>query len=406
MIKIKKKVYLIDNLIFIICFFPYLSFISTPFDTQPYALALSIIVLFVRFFFNIDFKIPNIIYYYFVIAIISFFNMLIMSSFRLGIRSFVGYISVPIFMLIAYTSFDRIKSNALIVITTVWFFFGVVQTFIYRDFGKVLVSRMSTSTDRGVTSLAVEPSYYAILCIFILVYNMILYNQNKYNKKVYNYIFFISSFQILLAKSAMGFVIYILFLFFNFLFSSTYKQKLKYISIFVLSYIIGLGYTIFIGFSSGRLLSLYKKLDEGLLNLILKDGSIADRLGHILVSFSSLSHSNGIGFGLGQWDNYAPYIAHNSGLLISNITNVNFTLGRIMSGWGSTIFEIGLFGVLFILGFIYLVCYNTFHLNSKNKSLLCITGFTIFITMMTSVPLTYPLFGYYMGTILNIRRLN
>lgn len=400
----EKKDTFIDGLLFFMCFFPYLTIIDTPFDTQPYALFFATIMLLVRFLFNPTTRIPNIIGIYFLIFIYAIVHSLFLSDFSHSIRSLMGYISVPIFMLLSYSGFKNVNSKLLSWIATIWLFFGLIQTFITRDFGSQFVSRMSTSLDRGVTSLAVEPSYYAIMCVFILIFNSIFFSLGEYSKKRYYYIFFISSIQVILSKSAMGIMLYGVYLLSLFIFSENFKKKIKQIIIVFAISIPGMFIISQMNFSNSRIGTLLIKLDSGIVNLILKDGSISDRLSHILVSFVSLFHSKGIGFGLGQWNEHALFISQNSGKIILEISEVNFTLGRIMSGWGTVVFELGIIGVIFMLGFVYVVFKNNNKLNHKSKFLIYSVSLTVFVLMLSSVPLTYPLFGYFFGTIIKLKK--
>ena len=399
-----KKTSFIDGFLFFICFFPYLTIINTPFDTQPYALLIGTIILVVRFILNPKIRIPNIIVMYFLIFIYAIIHSLLLSDFSHSIRSIMGYMSVPIFMLLAYTGFKRVNPNLLSWITSIWFAFGFIQTVFLKSFGSQFVSRMSTSVDRGVTSLAVEPSYYAIMSVFILVFNTLFYSLEEYSKERYYYIFCITSLQVFFSKSAMGIMFYIIYLASLFIFSDNFEKKIKQI---ILIFFVSIPTILIlenINLSGSRLGTLLSKLDLGIANLVLKDGSISDRLSHILVSFASLFHSGGIGFGLGQWDQHAMFISQNSGRIIFEISQVNFTLGRIMSGWGTAIFELGIVGLIFMLGFIYVIMKRSNSVDRKRRFMIYSIGFTIFILMMTSVPLTYPLFGYFFGMIVKIKK--
>lgn len=402
----KKNLTLIDTVLFLLCFFPYLTLIETPFDTQPYALLFGSFLLVIKYLLGQDLKIPNVAYMYILVFIYAIVSSLFVSTFFESIRSLIGYISVPIFMVCAYNGMKHVNPKLLNIVVTIWLFFGLIQTFINRSFGHQLLSRMSTSLDRGVTSLAVEPSYYAILCVFILVFNSLFYGKNSYGKKSYCYIFIVSSIQILLSKSAMGIMLYLVYLINLFLFSENLKIKIKQLLLVMIVAVPSLFFVRRLQISDSRIGTLLNKLDLGIANLILKDGSISDRLSHILVSFASLFHSYGVGFGLGNWNEKAFYISQNSGQTIKNISEVNFTLGRIMSGWGTAVFELGIIGIFFIFGYIYIIIKNSKLLDKKNKFLIYSTGCTVFILMLTSVPLTYPLFGYYMGTILDIKKEN
>lgn len=108
-------------------------------------------------------------------------------SFLLWLRSFYGYLTIPILSLVAYNSFSLLSGKILNFSIKIWFLFAIVQKFIYKFFGNILVARISTSTDRGVTSLAVEPSAFANICLFLFLLNDLFYYSDKINKKSYNF---------------------------------------------------------------------------------------------------------------------------------------------------------------------------------------------------------------------------
>ena len=70
-----------------------------------------------------------------------------------------------------------------------------------------------------------------------------------------------------------------------------------------------------------------------------------------------------------------------------------------MSGWGSAIYELGIFGVLFILVFIWIMLVGLSR-NKEMKSIYFLSMITIGFTMLMAVPIAFPLYGYTLGAFL------
>lgn len=138
--------------------------------------------------------------------------------------------------------------------------------------------------------------------------------------------------------------------------------------------------------------------------LIYTDGSIADRLVHILLSHLSLFYSNGIGLGLGNWSEYSWSIANWIGGFPLELAQVNITeKGRIMSGWGTVIFELGFIGIIFFGTFAYIM-YRGYRSGDKNMKSLYLSSFIIiFFIMLNAVSISYPLFGFLIGAFIYIQ---
>ena len=104
--------------------------------------------------------------------------------------------------------------------------------------------------------------------------------------------------------------------------------------------------------------------------------------------------------GLGTWGDYATLIVTSVGGRVEEITNVRFsTGGRIMSGWGTAIYEIGIIGVLFVLVFICIMLVGLSR-NKEMKSVYFLSMATIGFIMLMAVPIAFPLFGYTLGAFL------
>jgi len=399
------KVNTFSNILLFLVLFPYLSLIQTPFDAQPFAIIFSILIFsifLIRKDDNLSFPFP--LWTLFLIFLYALGIYFINSNYYYGIRSLVGYASVFFITFASYKTFKYFNIKIYIFSIYIWLFFGIVQLLFNKNFGSWFVPRMSTSVGRGVTSLAVEPSYYATVCIFALILNELFYRNAKYNHKVYYLVMSILVFQIIISFSGSGFLFLLVFFFskcisliffergikkYRILFSSTI---IFFLIILLFLYLPVLQYT--------RAGILLKNTLKDPLTLLFTDQSVADRISHVLLSFYSLFYSYGIGLGLGTWGDYSNLLTASAGGRIEEIANVWLsTGGRIMSGWGSTIYEIGIFGVLFIIVFLWIMFAGS-RRNKEMKSVYFMSMLTMGFVMLMAVPIAFPLFGYTLGVFL------
>ena len=399
------KIGTFSNILLLLVLFPYLSLVQTPFDTQPFAVIFSILIfsiLLIKKDNDLSFPFP--LWALFLIFLYALGIYFINSNYYYGMRSLAGYASVFFITFASYKTFKYINIKIYFLSIFVWLFFGVVQLLFNKYFGSWLVPRMSTSVGRGVTSLAVEPSYYATVCIFALILNELFYRKVKYNRKVYYIVMFALVFQIIISFSGLGFLFLTVFFFLKCISLIIFDRGIKryqplFYSIIILLFIFLIFQYLPVLQHSRAGILLRRGLDDPI-TLLFTDQSAADRLSHILIPFYSLLYSKGIGLGLGTWGDYATLIVTSVGGRVEEITNVRFsTGGRIMSGWGTAIYEIGIIGVLFVLVFICIMLVGLSR-NKEMKSVYFLSMATIGFIMLMAVPIAFPLFGYTLGAFL------
>lgn len=394
---------LLGNLLFLLVLFPYITFIPTAFDTQPYALLIAISVFIVYVISKND-NMPKplvVLLFLFMYTIIMMFFL--SPDLMSGIRSLVGYATLFFITFASYKTFKLINPKLLIYSAWLWLLVALIQFFVSKSFGSWMLPRISTAGSRGVTSLAVEPSYYAIVMIFMLLLNEVFRENGTLNVKHYRLILVLCAFQVLLTFSGMGFLFFMIFVVAkstSVILTKSLSRKLKS----VLGMIIVLGATILaftyipkLAFSRAGLLISTFTTDP--MNVIMYDYSIAQRLSHIIISFMSLFQNYGFGFGVGSFET-------NALLVISNLPVSIYQMfvdqridpgGRLMSGWGSSIFELGVVGLLPII----LFTYSFLKLMNRRGSSAFLTSFiVIFILMWMAVPYSFPLFSYFLGIVM------
>lgn len=394
---------LLANILFLVVLFPYVTPINTPFDTQPFAVALSCMIFALCIMKKRD-TMPKSL---FLLMLLLFYSIIIMllltDDYMSGFRSLVGYFTLFFVGFATYQSFHLIKPKLLIVSAWVWFVVGIIQFGVSKTFGHWILPRISTSDARGVTSLAVEPSYYAIVMIFMLLLNEIFFAKGHFNKRQYTHMIVLASIQIVISFSGMGFLFFMIFAIaksVSIIITQNLTKKIK--SMISLGIVLSLTLMAFIfipklAYSRAGVLLSNFWLDPS--SVILYDYSIAQRLSHIIISSMSVFQNFGLGFGVGQFELKAQeVIAH----LPSPVWNMLMTQkvdpgGRIMSGWGSSIFELGVIGFVPLIVFIYIM----FKAMRKKHKFVYVTCFlVVFPLMWMAVPFSFPLFAYLLGAVM------
>lgn len=390
---------LLGIMLFVACCFPYISLIDTPFDTQPYAIILATLIIVLFYLYKKDLGIPKMLLPFMLILAYSITLFLLAESISMGLRSIVGYASVPLIAWASFATFKYIKGKYFILVVVTWLLFGIVQLLIAKDFGSFILPRLSTSDTRGITSLATEPSFYAITCLFFFVLNDLFYSRKEYSKKTYLFVFALLCIQMLLSRAGVGIALFFVYLIAKMVSQGDIKRILKQTVVLIsLSVVFFLLFTNIETLKFSRLGSLLTTALENPTTLLYTDGSISDRLVHIILSHLSLFYSYGLGLGLGNWSEYSWSIAHWIGGFPLELAKVNITeKGRIMSGWGTTIFELGFIGIFFLGAFVYIM-YRGYRSGNKTLKRLYLSSFIIiYFIMLNAVPISYPLFGFLIG---------
>lgn len=396
---------LFSNLLFVFCIFPYVTIINTPFDVQPYVLILSFIIL-AYWILNKD-KIRidlNILLLF--IPLTTALAYFILSNNKLdAARSLFGYFSIIVIYICAKNNFNKVNGKILLYALIIWLFVGLVQTFFSRYFGDFLLPRISTSPNRGVTSLSVEPSAYGNMMFFFLILNDVFHYRGDYNKKIYRIIMIISIFQIFLSKAGLSFMLLVFYLFSKSMFISSIRKKV--INIFKLFLQIALLLFLIKNIevlAKSRIGSIISRLENGVIELLLSDGSLSDRLGHIIISIGSIRFNYSLGFGLSTWEQNFYYILERSSNFAKELANVNISIhNRVLSGWGSVIYELGIIGLLIIIVYLRIIFKNKGITNKKTKEVIHISGVNVFFGILMAISISFPLLGYMMGILENIK---
>lgn len=376
--------------------FPYVSPIPTPFDTQPYALVAAVLALVVA---GRGAFVPHVLVPFGIVLAIAVAQFVARAEGADALRSLVGYASVLVISLAAFATYRHLRGSHLILATQTWLAFGLAQAAISKTFGSFLLPRISTSPTRGVTSLAVEPSYYSVVCIALLVLADVLHADGRLSRNQHRLILATTIVQILLARAGLSVLLMFIYLLAKLASQAKVGQLVKGAAgLAVASWLF---VRAFQDIDALRETRVGRQLDIALTDpwlLLDSDGSVADRLGHVLISHLSVLH-HPLGLGPGTWSQHARDLAAQIGGLTFELSEVNLSVrtNRIMSGWGAGFFELGVGGFLLLGAFVVLMVRGWARSTGYAKQVHVSSAVTLYVVMLMAVPLAFPLFGYLLG---------
>ena len=380
----------------ILALFPYLKVPVANFDTAPYALIFFTLILLLRWNtvlfpkIFLVFLFPSLLGIMLVLPTLAGLDLLVF-------RSAMCYLSVILISFgtyaLLYNNFDSayLKKIICFIIFT-WIFVGILQLLIDRDILTFLLNRSRTSSVRGVTSLSPEPSYFGTHLLFMFL--LVVYLSSLQGKKIPKYVLLVVTLAIIfLSQSTTAILIMVTV----FLLLIVGKLNLKTTPVFILL----LGISVFISYSmlinlpggSFRAVTLVQQFADNPSWFITVDGSVNIRLLHPIVSIYSSFQNNLLPMGYAsfsqsflEFENQFPDLVHPYTLRITG--------DRIFSGFGQSIFELGLTSFCFPLGFYLLLR------RAEQTVLFSVTlTISVFLLMTTPITLNAPIFGFFIGLI-------
>lgn len=353
-----------ELLLYLTCFFPFVSLIYTGSDTQPYAAIWAFFVL-LYFLLVKEIKTSRVV-------LLLLCNSLVMGAFAImgvgemaffrlisGSFSYITLLTVPLatFLILKKNGWDENLTKALI---WVWFFVGFIQKYIEPTFAYSVLSRHTTNSTRGVVGLATEPSAYGYMCIFMMVLAF-SFQKNKYlyivNLLIQIVLFAGSSVTLIYLAVYLGMIILNeLVLHKRFAFIKTTCLAIGGVSAFAMLYK-------YIPRSNRIGALLYFLMNDP--KRFFRDGSIRLRIEAIVYSFQGFIENNGLPHGISET--------------------------RIMSGIGGLFYECG-FIAIFILAVIAIIIWKAYPVKTR---FVFTAGFMVI--MISSIPFTAPLVSFYLG---------
>jgi hypothetical protein len=214
-----------------------------------------------------------------------------------------------------------------------------------------IISRGSTSEERGVYSLAPEPVEYARTCFLLLINIVLLYLKKAITIRKFQFLSFLLFFQALFfSMSGTAFIWAILYLILILINSNVNKIKILFIGLFIfflITFILEWG-NIF--FPDKRVFNLIKIAMENPQLLTLEGGFVLRLLNPIHSVYVGIILNSGIGIGLG-FISFGEYINYEFlGLFFENVKLE--VASRSHGGLVGLIYELGFFSIPFLLTFI------------------------------------------------------
>ncbi|MDR2409255.1 MAG: hypothetical protein LBE13_14225 [Bacteroidales bacterium] len=332
-------------LFFVLCFFPYISILPLQTDAQPNALIMAFIIFVSVFYCQPKIKLPIDFWVYGVIFICAVF--LSIKSFNFNtIRSLINYLSIFIISPVTYILLKKYKFpyKLLNISIKIWFIVGFIQTFIYSHFLTFLSFRaMATgSHGRGVTALAPEPTFYALIAGLLLL--LCLLNRQREQLNKFNIVLCLISIFAFSKSTTVTLLIIAAFLFYLIIFILCKDIKYFFYLFLVIIILIILLYIIINVDINNRLFNIIRKGIHDPQYLIKGDGSINDRFIHVFFSIKGFFENYMFPKGFNEFNNYMQdiYLSQEYSEYLVFYRD-NYT--RILSGYGSVFFELGILGV-------------------------------------------------------------
>lgn len=372
-------------LFFVFALFPAVSVIPLPIqtDTQPTALLLAALVFLVGRRVALPLPVWTLLVP-FVGALILFIAGGLTIN---GVRSMLGYTTVFIVAaatLVLAANDIRLSDKLLDYSVYVWTFVGAVQALLWRPFMTFFVaaSRMPDAA-RGVASLSNEPSLYAMTMVFFIIFYFM-------RKREQSFPVFLCMVQIILfARSALG-VLFVLMMLglYALLRLSAPKAIVAVLALFAVSFVLFMyGGDLLAGTRIGGLLLILRKSPQ---QILLLDQSVSTRFTSIYYSLKGAIESAFVPHGFGAWGDYA----YTQDMIYKGIFSSDVDVTRIMSGYGSALFEMGLVGftipILITVGVVKSVWRNS---PARAVSFLLV----VHLLLLSPVPLSFPLVGLMIG---------
>ncbi len=358
---------ILELLLYVNCFFPFLKFIYFGSDTQPYALLAGILIVVVSLWR--ERTMPKGAALLLLLGILMGAFAIIGFSQIGAYRVFRSYAVYATLMFIPAAAFFILKwkgglnEGVAKLCIFIWFFVGFMQNYVDSSFGYSLIVRHTTNLTRGVVGLATEPSTYGYMCMFMLLVAM------QFQKKKALYIALLLI-QICVFAGSSVTLVYLAAYVFAYLLNEIVQAR-RYIALKIALVVgcaaFGIFYVRNYVPKTNRIRVLVDYVFENPAKFF-NDGSIKLRINDIVESFSIFWSNAGIPDGLSEY--------------------------KYMSGVGLVLLEAGFIGVL-ILALIAVIIWRGY---PKRYRLMYTLGFMVM--MVSAIPFSAPLCSFYLGVCL------
>lgn len=372
-----RKIFGLITLFF--CLTPWASWGTNSFDSQPWPLIFSSLYLVGSLR---TLRMPTIYFVALIWCIGTVWVAIVISDPELEalMRATVSYITIPVVMIFFYNFCRKygFPSKMIVVVNYIWIAFGVLEM-LNADL-TAWTSQTRTTPGRGVTSLAPEPTFFAVYLIFSSW--LILQAHNYRLDKKHSFLIIVNFASILiLAKSSMGIV------FMGPLLLVWYIGRYG-ITFGLISFAAASGLILLIAISAMDLILYFADgtrigiiLDHlshvGLIGLMDLDASINVRVEHVIVPVHTFLSNLALPGGFSGYAEASKPILDEYGNLFWYSGNSD----KIMSWSGAILFETGFLGVFFVA----ILFYSCRSGNGVRIAELCVLLFLLF----AAIPLAF-----------------
>ncbi|WP_187411280.1 hypothetical protein [Saccharophagus sp. K07] len=360
----------------ILCF---ISPVQTGLDTQPYYLILSFLVFILYHQTKFDKCMAALL-----LVLVSGVPLYILAIWEANIRSFIIYISIfpLVFSMYRIFLYDGWKERYVMCFVFLYFGAAILQIIYGKDlFGGILQSR--TTENRGVSSLANEPTLYALMCLLV----GLICHISRFPKRTKIIIYVLLLLQIVfLARSSMALLVLVFWLF-------MYVLIVNPISAFYFL-VVGAGIAwVVIGIlpEDSRIFSLFRIILDSPLFLIQKDASVNERIAHLVLPVYASFDNYLFPQGFSSFSNVLGRRDELFGGVFFWGPNTN----KIMSGFGAVLWEMGVVGLAVLFCFAW-SCLSAAHLQVRDRLFLLAASLSL---MFTAIPIINPVFCALWGAI-------
>lgn len=384
------------------CFFPFVRILPLDMDAQPNALILG--ALTIVFSGHKELKKYN--FYLLLVLLTAVCVMLFSSPDIKGLRILANYVSLFIIAYATYISLTKLHGLPYGLFKFCVYLWGIVA-FIQVFYDPLFMSQMtfrgsfyaSDRMGRGVFSLAAEPTFYGMICVFLLMVNYINF-RDYWSYKFINLICLIQL--VLFSRSTtcffalcFAFTLYSLYL----LFKS--KHLVKVLLIISISLIVGyfiLQYLL--ENSDSRLARVMGYLIDNPSKFITYDISVNHRFTHAFLTIKGFFENFGLPHGFNKFPDYIvelhkdEYWGH---VLMFGPQGQE----RITTSFGGTLFELGILSLP-----LWIVLYNCVQkLNQKGYNG-TLVGLVLFSMMLNAMNFNQSILPYFIGNLVYLNYHN
>ncbi len=354
-------------------------------DSQPFPLIFALLFLFIVFYDqDASFKTPSFfihLVFIFCLGVVIGLFFIINLDFLI-FRGIINYIGIPLYLIAFYEFIKRygFPFKILVISNLIWLLIAVLQLYV-PDIVTLFVAQRTT-IGRGVTSLAPEPSYFAIY-LFFISWVYLLATKYKPSKGIALLISlnFISIF--LLAKSLMVatffLVVGLVIILVNFpMLLKNFKKVLLLVSIILISTL--MGHHFLDGSRISTIIKLMVSVDVW--SYLMADASINRRLADVLLPFHGFIHNLGLPGGFHSFESVSAELADKYHFY-RDLFWFGFGGNKIMSWNLSMLYEIGLFAIIF-----WVIVFKEMWIWSRKR---LVELLILFVLLFSAIPLAFPI---------------